>query len=92
MSHHNCCIIHRNFVATKSTVALGGQQRPHIRNKFSPLFLSRAYASRPNPNQQPIRVLPFLLILGVGTGTYVYMVKSRAGESQKPRGPSVTPE
>lgn len=50
----------------------------------------RTYVSRPNPNQT-LRVWPFVFIFFAGTGAYVYMVKARAGQPQKPRGPSVTP-
>ena len=51
----------------------------------------RTYVSRPNPNQT-LKVWPFVFIFIAGTGAYVYMVKNRASEPQKPRGPSVTPK
>lgn len=51
----------------------------------------RTYVSRPNPNQT-LKVWPFVFIFFAGTGAYVYMVKTRASEPQKPRGPSVTPK
>lgn len=55
------------------------------------LFYRRTYVSRPNPNQT-LKVWPFVFIFFAGTGAYVYMVKTRASEPQKPRGPSVTPK
>ena len=51
----------------------------------------RTYVSRPKPNQT-LKIWPFVFIFLAGTGAYVYMVKARASEPQKPRGPSVTPK
>ena len=55
------------------------------------LTSSRTYVSRPKPDQT-LKVWPFVFIFFAGTGAYIYMVKARANEPQKPRGPSVTPK
>ena len=64
----------------------------HLVYKASPLNLRRNYTSRPNPNQQQVKVWPFLLIFLAGTGAYVSMVKARAKDPPKARGPSITPK
>lgn len=51
----------------------------------------RTYVSRSKPDQT-LKFWPFVFIFFAGTGAYVYMVKARAGEPKKPRGPSVTPK
>lgn len=51
----------------------------------------KAYVTHSKPNQS-LRVWPFVFIFFAGTGAYVYMVKTRASELQKSRGPSVTPK
>ena len=61
-----------------------------VRNRAA-LPYRRTYVSRPTPNQT-LKVWPFVFIFFAGTGAYVLMVKSRASEPQKPRGPAVTPK
>lgn len=61
-----------------------------VRNRAA-LPYRRTYVSRPTPNQT-LKVWPFVFIFFAGTGAYVLMVKSRASEPQKPRGPTVTPK
>lgn len=51
----------------------------------------RTYVSRSKPDQT-LKFWPFVFIFFAGTGAYVYMVKARAGEPKKSRGPSVTPK
>lgn len=46
------------------------------------------------PATHPLKVWPFVLILLAGTGSYMFMVRSRASETtdkKKARGPSITP-
>ena len=68
------------------------RNQQHLAYKASPLTLRRNYPSRPNPNQQQLKVWPFVLIFLVGTGAYVSMVKARAKDPPKARGPSITPK
>ena len=42
----------------------------------------RTVLGAPQP-QQPFKVWPFLAILALGSGTYVFMVKSRVGQENK---------
>ena len=87
----------RTIIANKKVpISLSGlivhKNQPHHVYKASPLILSKNYSSRPNPNQQQLKVWPFILIFLAGTGAYVSMVKARAKEPSKARGPSITPK
>ena len=78
----------RIFITTNNALAITTLDR--VRTPRTTLAYRRTYVSGPNPNQT-LKVWPFVFIFFVGTGSYVYMVKTRASEPQKPRGPSVTP-
>lgn len=77
-----------------------GQQqslRPSLTNNSpSPKSAVRTYVSGAprGPATHPLKVWPFVLILLAGTGSYMFMVKSRTSETtdkKKARGPSITP-
>lgn len=55
--------------------------------------LRRSYASRPSQGS-PIKILPLLAILAIGSGAYAYMVKKRASDAEhhKGKGPKLTPD
>ena len=87
----------RTIIANKRVpISLSGlivhRNQRHLVQKASPLTLRRKYSSRPNPNQQQLKVWPFVLIFLAGTGAYVSMVKARAKDPPKARGPSITPK
>lgn len=87
----------RTIIANKKVpIPLSGlivhRNQQHLVYKASPLTLRQNYASRPNPNQQQVKVWPFILIFLAGTGAYVSMVKARAKGPPKARGPSITPK
>lgn len=71
--------------------------RPSSNNSLPPPKSAvRTYVSGTSrgPATHPLKVWPFVLILLTGTGSYMFMVKSRASEAtekKKPRGPSITP-
>ena len=53
----------------------------------------RPYGSGPNPTpgRSPLKVWPFILITLIGTASYTYMVRSRAGSTPKPKGNTIGP-
>lgn len=52
---------------------------------LTPLIQHRTVAGGPQKTQ-PFKIWPFLVILALGSGSYMYMVKSRAEhQSQSPR-------
>lgn len=71
--------------------------RPSLTNNSpSPESAVRTYVSGAprGPATHPLKVWPFVLILLAGTGSYMFMVKSRTSETtdkKKARGPSITP-
>ena len=87
----------RTITANKTVpITLSGltvhRNQQYLVYKASSLNLRRNYSSRPNPNQQQVKVWPFILIFLAGTGAYVSMVKARAKDPPKARGPSITPK
>ena len=59
----------------------------------NPIHVCTRSASGPNPTpgRSPFKVWPFVAIALLGSYSYTLMVKSRIGQSQKPRGNKISP-
>ena len=98
------CLPHPPGLMFPAALQLRQQQQSPLRPSLSktnsppppPKSAFRTYVSGAprGPATHPLKVWPFVLILLAGTGSYMFMVKSRVSDTsdkKKARGPSITP-
>ncbi|KAE8351392.1 hypothetical protein BDV28DRAFT_137203 [Aspergillus coremiiformis] len=86
----NTALSIRSGVASSFTQPVRSSFRPHRQEQHH----SRPYSSPP-PNvsqydRSQYKILPLITIIGIGTGSYIFLVKSRTGV-HKPKPASESP-
>ncbi|KAE8360838.1 hypothetical protein BDV27DRAFT_133934 [Aspergillus caelatus] len=82
----------RSRVAFSLNQAARSSSRPHhLRHQQHHRPYSSSSPNSSQSNRSQFKILPFLAIIGIGSGSYIFLVKSRTG-IHKPKPDSQSPD